>query len=805
MLTNYWKIAWRHLLKDRQFTVLNLIGLATGLACILLIGLWIYDETHIDHFNAKGDRIYQVLKSTPDADGTLVTRETTQGLLASSMAAELPEVEAAVSVFHHNASAKGIIAAGEQRLKAELLFADKDFFRIFSYPILEGNKEHPLSDEDGVLLSDKLARKLFNTTEGLVGKTISWNAGDSFDGVYSIRGVYTAPPSNASDQFDLVFTYALFTRKMAGTMGDISFWGSNSIKTYLLLKPGVDARVFNEKVKDYTRKKIATLYARNADLLKYEGTLLLQRYSDKYLHNHYENGAPVGGRIEYVRLFSLIAGFILLIACINFMNLSTAKSASRIKEIGVQKMLGAGRGRLIGQYLGESILLAFGAMILALLLSRLLLPAFQTITGKDLHLPAGIGFFMSLFGIVLFTGLLAGAYPALYLSGFRSSMVLKSGMVGSSGKTWVRKGLVVFQFTLSTLLIVSVWVIYQQMQLVQNKNLGYDKDNTISFTGEGKLQKDLGGFLTVLRNIPGVRNASDMDGNMTVQYSQAGGGISWEGRTLTDGIEFTGLDMDYGMMDLLGLRMIKGRGFSPAFGTDSTSVIFNETAIAAMRLKDPVGKTVSLWGKPRTIIGVVRDFQFGSLYKKVAPFFLRYSPGNNTIYVRIEAGKTRETLARIAQFYGRFNDGLPFEYTFMDEDYKALYNAEQTVAMLSRYFAGLAILISCLGLFGLVAFAAQKRQKEVGIRKVVGASVSNIVFLLSKDFLRLVSLSLVIAFPVAWWVLNHWLEGFAYRVSIGPVVFLLTGGLIFLIAMLTISLQSIRAALANPVDSLRTE
>ncbi|HEY6901965.1 MAG TPA: ABC transporter permease [Puia sp.] len=805
MLTNYWKIAWRHLLKDRQFTVLNLIGLATGLACVLLIGLWIYDETHIDHFNLKSDRLYQVLKSSPDAGGTLVTRETTQGLLASSLAAEMPEVESAVSVFQRKASAMGVITAGEQRLKAQLLFADKDFFRIFSYPILDGNREHSLADENGVLISDQLARKLFNTTDGLIGKTISWNAGDKFDGVYHISGIFMAPPANATDQFDLVFTYALFARKMAGQRGDISYWGSNSIKTYLLLKPGVDVQAFNEKIKDYTQKKIAVLYSTRKEMQKYEGTLLLQRYEDKYLHNHYENGAPTGGRIEYVRLFSLIAGFILLIACINFMNLSTAKSASRIKEIGVQKMLGAGRSRLIGQYLGESILLAFFALLLALVLARLLLPAFQTITGKHLHLPLSGSFVLSLLGIVLFTGLLAGSYPALYLSGFRSSMVLKSGMVGSSSKTLVRKGLVVFQFTLSTLLIVSVLVIYQQMQLVQNSNLGYNKDNTISFTSDGNLQKDLNGFLAGLRNIPGVRNASDMDGNMTGQYSHAGGGISWEGKTSTDGTEFTGLHMDHGMMDLLGLEMKQGRAFSSAFGTDTTAVIFNETAIAAMNLKDPIGKTVSLWGEPKTIIGVVKDFQYGSLYNKISPFFLVYVPNNKTIYVRIEAGRTKETLARISQFYGQFNKGLPFEFTFMDEDYRALYNAEQTVAVLSRYFAGLAILISCLGLFGLVAFAAQKRQKEMGIRKVVGASVGNIVFLLSRDFLVLVGFALLIAFPVAWWMLNRWLEGFAYRVSMGPMVFLLTGGLILLIALVTISLQSVRAALVNPVDSLRSE
>jgi putative ABC transport system permease protein len=802
MTNNFFKSIRRRLMRDRQSTLLNLIGLASGLACAFMIYLWVSDERSVDKFNEKDSRLYLVIKNSPNDDGTVFTSEHTQGLLASSMIGAFSEVEDAVSVRIEKDL--GVISYGDKMIKAKPQFADKDFFNLFSYRLLAGNKAAPLANPSGVLISDRLAKTLFNTTDNIIGKTIIWDHNDEFNGSYVISGVYEAPPANATDQFDLLFSYALFTAKESGGMGDISYWGSNSIHTYLLLKKGTDIRQFNGKIKDFTRKKIQALFG-NGEMLKYEGSIFLQRYSDRYLYNRFANGQQDGGRIEYVQLFTVIGLFILLIASINFMNLSTARATTRMKEVGIRKVIGANRLSLLGQYLGESVLMAALSLAVALLLVRLLLPAFNQLTGKDTGLHFTPGFILALVSITGITGILAGSYPAWYLSGFKPILVLKGKLSNTTGESWVRKGLVVFQFTISVVLIVSVLVVYKQLDLIQTRNLGYNKDNILHFASEGKLAQELPAFLAEAKNLPGVIGASTMDGNMTGSYSQGGGGIGWEGKTPETGVQFEGLDMDYGMMGMLGLQMKEGRAFSTQFPSDSNAIIFNETAIAAMKLRHPIGQTVTTWGKKKTIIGVVKDFQFHSMYKKVTPFFLRCQPGNGNIFVKIKGGAERETLAGLSQLYKQFNHGLPFEYAFLDDDYQALYASEKRVSVLSRYFAGIAILISCLGLFGLAAFTAQKRKKEMGIRKVVGAGTPAIALLLSKEFFGLVSLALLIGFPLAGWMMHRWLESFAYRVHLDIAIFAVAAIAVILVTLLTVSWHSIRAAMANPVKVLRSE
>ena len=798
MLSNFFKITWRNLMKDRQFTLLNLIGLSIGLACTLLIYFWVQDELSVDKFNAKDSRLFVVMKTSPNSDGTIGMYGSTQGLLAKSMAAELPEVEHAVAVRTEDI---GVISSSDKHIKAKPQFVEKDFFKIFSYPIIEGNETRAFSDVYGMMISDRLALKLFNTTKGIIGNRVEWNGGSQFDGSYTVSGVFAAPPSNATDQFDILFPFDLFLTKEAE---DVAFWGSNGVYTYITLKKGTDATQFNRKIRDFTKTKIKTLY-KNDGLLKWEGDLFIQRYSDRYLYNHYENGVQSGGRIEYVKLFSIIAVFILLIACINFMNLSTAKASKRIKEVGIRKTMGASRRSLVLQYMGESMIMACTSLLIALMLVSLFLPAFKLITGKEIGFQFSTGLILSMIGIAFVTGIVAGSYPALYLSGFRPALVLKGNLNTSTGESWVRKGLVVFQFAISIVLIVAVMVVYKQMNLIQTTNLGYTRDNIIRFSNEGKLHKDLETFLVSVKHIPGIVNASSMDGNMTGSYSQGGSGINWEGKNPHEGIEFEGLIMNYGMMELLAMQMKEGRMFSTTFGSDSASVIFNETAIAAMKLKNPVGKIVTVWGKKKQIIGIVKDFHFESLYKKVVPFFLNCKQNNSNIFVKIKGGMERETIARLENVYKQFNQGLPFDYKFLDDDYQALYASEQRVSVLSRYFAAVAIIVSCLGLFGLSAFTAQKRQKEIGIRKVVGASAPGLVALLSKDFLKLALVAIFIAFPAAWWAMNLWLESFAYRVHIGATIFITAGIATLLITLLTISFQSIKAATANPVNSLRSQ
>ncbi|MEO8110887.1 MAG: FtsX-like permease family protein [Ginsengibacter sp.] len=801
MFKNYFKVAWRNLIKDKQFSFLNLIGLSTGLACALLIYLWVSDELSIDKFNKDDSRLYQVLKKNEDGTGGIRVGETTQGLLAESMAKELPEI-AFATCFRKERDA-GIISFGDKRIKAMPAFAGKDFLNVFSYTLINAGTK-ALPDISGIMLSDKTALKLFNTTDA-VGKTVEFNFENNvdFSGRYKVAGIYKAPPSNATDQFDVLLPFDLYAKRNAGGMGDVTFWGSNMVSTYVLLKPGTNAMAFNNKIKDFSKAKIKALYAGN-DISKYEGDLFIQKYSDRYLYNNFVNGVQSGGRIEYVKLFSIIAIFILLIACINFMNLSTAKASRRMKEVGIKKVVGASRSSLVFQYIGESMLMAFASLVIALLIVVLLLPAFKQITGKEISLQLNAGLIISIITITFITGLISGSYPALYLSGFKPISILKGKLNTSAGEIWVRKGLVVFQFCISVILIVSVLVIYQQMKLIQTTNLGYNKDNIIRFSNDGSLKENYSSFIAELKNIPGVVNASGVDGDLMGHYSHAGGGVNWEGKDPNLHVEYYGNTADNDFFETMNLQMAEGRTFSKKFA-DSSSVIFNQSAIAAMGLKNPVGKTVSMWGEKKQIVGVVKDYHFESLYKKIGPAFFTYSQDNSTTIAKLTAGTEQRTLAGIKALYNKYNLGLDFNYAFLDDDYNKLYASEQRVAVLSKYFGGIAILISCLGLFGLAAFTAQRRQKEIGIRKVIGASVSNIVTMLSKDFLVLVCVALLIAIPISWWAANEWLQSFAYRISVSPAVFVITGVSVIVVTVLTISFQAIKAAIANPVKSLRTE
>jgi putative ABC transport system permease protein len=800
MFKNYVKFAWRNLLKDRQFSLLNLIGLSTGLACAFLILLWISDERSVDNFQKNGDRLYQVMENSPITDGGVSTMEHTPDLLGRALVREVPEIEDAVTIKFpdEDDNPKGILSVGEASLKARELFVTPNFFTVFSFRLLDGNKDQVFSDKHNVLLSDETAMKLFHSTKDVIGKTIIWDRGSgaskAFNGKYTVSGIFEAPSSNSSIQFDLLFPHELY---VANTSDDIN-WQSNSPDTYVLLKKGVDVRQLRNKIKDFIKSR----YKPGSEDLKWTGTLFLQRFTDKYLHNHYENGEVAGGRIAYVQLFSIIALFILVIACINFMNLATAKASQRIKEVGIKKVIGASRASLIFQFLSESMLMTLGSLVFAILIVFALLPGFRELTGKELRMDLESGLLVALAGIALFTGLLAGSYPALYLSGFRPARALKGRLHAAAGESWIRKGLVIFQFAISMVLIVSVGIVYKQMELIQTRNLGYNKDNIIHFANEGKLEQNQQAFLAELRAVPGVVSASDMEGDMLGNHS-GGGGIDWPGKTQR--IEFSGLYVDYDFMETMGLRMKEGRMFSRKFDSDSSSIIFNETAIAAMRLKDPLGKIVKLWGRRAQIIGVVKDFHYESLYNKVGPFFLGFRKNVSNNLVKIKAGMEKETLLQVEKLYKTFNPGLPFEYNFLDEDYKELYASEQRVAILSRWFAGIAVIISCLGLFGLATFTAQKRQKEIGIRKIVGASIRQIVILLSTGFLKLVFIAVFVAFPIAWWTMAFWLSTFAYRVQMGPGIFLMAAGVMLFITLLTISFQAIRAAIENPVKSLAAD
>ncbi len=792
MFKNYFKIAWRNLIKDRQFTFLNLVGLSTGLACALLIWLWINDELNMDKYNDNDQQLYQVMQNIKH-DRIIETTENTAGLLSNALAAEMPEVEHAATVVPPSwFSNEGIVSFGNTRLKAGGQFISKDYFNIFNCPFLAGDKSRVTADKHSIAISDELSNKLFHTTQNVVGKTIDWNLNE-FNGSYLITGIFKKNPRNATERFDMLFNFDLFAEKRPFILQ----WGNSDPRTYIVLKKTANIDRFNAKIKYF-------LDSKQKDS---GGTLFVRRFSDQYLYAQYKDGVQTGGRIEYVRLFSIIAIFLLVIACINFMNLSTAKASHRIKEVGIKKVVGAGRTTLILQYLGESVLMSFLSLILAIILIIVLLPAFNSITGKELTLSFSPQLILTVICITLITGLIAGSYPALYISGFKPALVLKGKLKTSIGELWVRKGLVVFQFTLSVVSIIAVITVYRQINYIQSKNLGYNRDNIIDFTiplaMDSVSLSNAVSFVNELRNIPGVVSAGSHAHNLTGDH----GGISgfeWPGKDPSKDISFANLEMGNGFLETVGIKIKEGRYFSNNANAQH-EIIFNESAIKSMGLKDPVGKTIKFWGMERQIVGVTEDFNFESLYETVKPCFFQMFPIAPNIVVKIKAGTEKQTIAQIQKAYTSFNKGLLFDYKFLDEEYQALYTSENRVAVLSKYFAGLAILISCLGLFGLAAFTAQRRQKEIGIRKVVGASVSSVVILLSKDFLKLVIIAALIAFPLVWWAMNDWLNSFAYHIQISADIFLIAGLSIILITLLTISFQSIKAAIANPVKSLRTE
>ena len=792
MFKNYFKIAWRNLIKDKQFTLLNLIGLSTGLASTLMIWLWVSDELNMDKYNRNDAQLYQVMQNIKQDNG-IETTENTAGLLANALATEMPEVERATTVVPASwFSTKGVIAFGNTRLQTGGQFISKDYFNIFSCDFLQGDKNKISTDKHSIAISDELAMKLFHSTENAVGKTIDWNLNE-FDGSYLITGVYKKNPTNASERFDVLFNFDLFVEKRPGML----HWGNSDPRTYIVLKKGTDIARFNKKIKDFVESK-----EKNSGK-----TLFVRKFSDQYLYGQYKEGVLAGGRIEYVRLFTIIAIFLMVIACINFMNLSTAKAAGRIKEVGIKKVVGAGRGTLVFQYLGESVLMSFLSLIFAIVLIALLLPAFNSITGKGLALHFGWKLILSVIGITVLTGLIAGSYPALYISAFKPAFILKGKLKNSAGELWIRKGLVVFQFALSVVAIVAVLTVYRQINFIQTKNLGYNRDNVIDFSiplaNDSVSVNNASSFVNEIRNITGVVSAGSHSHNLLGDHGGIGG-FEWPGKDPSKDMTFANLEIGNGFLQTFGIKIKEGHNFSEN-ANENDEIIFNESAIKAMGLKDPVGKKVRYWGMQPTIVGVASDFNFESLYETVKPCFFRVFPIGPNIAVRIKAGTEKQTISQIQKVYASFNKGLPFDYRFLDEQYQALYTSENRVAVLSKYFAGLAILISCLGLFGLAAFTAQKRQKEIGIRKVIGASVSNVVVMLSKDFLKLVIVAAIIAFPIVWWVMNNWLNNFAYHIQLGVGLFFIAAFTIIFITLSTISFQAIKAAVANPVKSLRTE
>lgn len=787
MLRHNLLLIYRNFKRFKTTFFINLIGLSTGLACTLLIYLWVQDELRMDKFHKLDARLFQLMEHQQHS-GTVRVTDSTPWLLADALEQEMPEIEHAVVATPTYWFSRQTLSVDDNPVKADGKYASEDFFEIFSFELVAGNKENVLDEKNSIVISEGLAQKLFNTTADILGKTVVYQQKQLF----KVSGVFATLPSNSSEYFDFVLPYRLLT----DAYPDVVDWRSSGPQTFVLLKDGANIADFQKKISNFISTKCEDKHR----------TLLMPKYSDQYLHGSYaENGVQSGGRIEYVVLFSLVAVFILIIACINFMNLSTAKAARRIKEVGIKKVAGARRRTLVVQYLAESMFMTVLAVAVAVLMVDVFLPQFNQITDKNLVLHFDRQLAISIVAVILFTGITSGSYPALYLSGFSPAAVLKGKLNASFGELWARKGLVVFQFTLSVILIVSVLVVYRQIEFVQSKNLGYDKDNVIYFPNEGKIKAGLDAFLTELNKIPGVVKAS------SIAQSMIGGGntteISWEGKDPQQIIPFAVRPVNYDIIEMLDLKIVEGRSFSREHSTDTSAVIFNEAGIKAMGIKDPVGQEISMSnGMKLKIIGVVKNFHYESLHSDVAPLFFGLKPQyTETIIVKIAAGKQVETLRSIEKFYRQFNPGFIFDYRFLDTDYQALYGDEIRVSILSRYFAGIAIVISCLGLFGLAAFTAERRRKEIGIRKVLGSSEMKIVYLLSSDFSKLVVVSALIALPFSYLLTRQWLDTFVFRITLAWWYFAAAGMLALFIALVTVGTQAVRAAKVNPTQCLRDE
>ncbi|MCF0073907.1 ABC transporter permease [Dyadobacter sp. CY261] len=791
MLKNYFTSAWRHFLKDRQFSMLNVIGLSTGLVCTLLIYLWVTDELAFDKFHASDSRLYQIMIHEKGGD-KLVTSEGTGGILKDVLTSDMPEIELAVCTTPPVWFQKFSLSREGRTISAAGNFVSADYLQAFSFPLIKGNPKSVLTDKNSVAISEQMAVRLFGSSEKAMNQVVEWKW-QAFSKKCQVSGVFRDIPTNSSEQSELLIPLSAWDDILPGGMPNTA---SGPFHNYIVLRPGSDVHLLEQKLANYAKKHFNDT----------NSTLFIRKYSDGYLYGKYENGVQSGGRIEYVKLFAAIAAFVLLIACINFMNLSTAKASVRVKEVGVKKALGAGRLTLIFQFLGESMLMSMLTLIVALSIVWLLLPQFNALTGKELTLHFSPRFIAALTIIMLLTGMLAGSYPALYLSRFNPALTLKGIVRHGIGELWVRKGLVVFQFAVSVIFVISVIVFYKQVDFVQTKNPGYEKDNIVYFEMEGRAAAQREAFLERLRALPGVLNASSIQQKIILPAFLPSSGVRWDGKNEKDEIRFHRMPVNYGLTETLNIRTVAGRSFSKDFGSDTASVVLNETAVRQMGIKAPIGKEIMIGGRARRIVGVVQDFHFNSLHEAIKPFIFVFSPEETMLAtVKIQPGQQPATLARIQDFYTDFNPGYAFDYQFLDRDYQVQYASEQLAAQLARYFAALAILISCLGLFGLAAFTAERRKKEIGVRKVLGATTGSVVAMLSREFLMLVIVAIAIACPLAWWLTKSWLDHFAYHVSISIAIFAGAGLAMIVITLATVSFQSLRAALTNPTQSLKSE
>ncbi|GAA4300285.1 ABC transporter permease [Compostibacter hankyongensis] len=791
MFGNYLKTAWRSLRRSKSFSFINIGGLAIGMAATVFILLWVRNELTFDRYYPDTDRLYQVF-NRQTSNGETHAWSSSPGPMAPALKSDYPEVEGAVRTM----GAGFLLEAQDKKLKAGGMFVDPGFISMFSFPMTAGKAGLALDNIDHIVITETLAKKLFGNGTA-VGQRIRLANRDDF----MVSGVLKDLPSNTRFQFEYLLPWS-YSEKIYGKEDS---WTANNVRTYVLLKKGASLEQLSRKIKDITVTR--------GGLKGVQLTQFLYPARRWHLYEKEENGQMVGGTIEKVKLFCIIAGFILLIACINFMNLSTARSEKRAREVGIRKVAGAPKSVLIVQFMTEGLLLSGIAGVIAFLLVWFLLPAYNKLLGMRLSLNmGGAGFLVSLLGLILVTGLLAGSYPAFFLSSFSPTKVLKGTFRGTGKLITPRKALVVVQFTFAIALIVSTGIVYRQIKYVQDRDAGYDRDQLLYSSLEGKSGQNFELIKRDLLSSGSVTSVTKSMGPVT-DWTSNMWGYEWNGSTREEAqLSFDVFSTDADFARTMGTKIIKGRDIDVhSYPTDSTAILLNETAVKVMHLKDPIGQTVKRIGEENWhVVGVVKDFIVGSPYDDIPPMIIMGPSSEwswfNAMHYRLNPSRpVKENLSEIERIFKKYNPEYPFEYHFTDESYAAKFRTEQTTGALAILFSVLAIFISCLGLFGLAAYMAETRIKEIGVRKVLGASVANITVLLSRDFLKLVLVSIIIASPVAWWVMHQWLQSFTYREQISLWIFIVSGAAAITIALATVGFQSVKAATANPVKSLRAE
>ena len=791
MLKNYLKTTFRNLWKNRTYSFLNIFGLAIGITCAALIFLWVEDETTFNHNFANRDYIYHVMQNEKN-DGKINTNGSTPGPLAQAMKEEIPGIKNAGRLSW---AMDELVVLGDKSIKQNGVYADPSILSMLTLPFIHGDAVSAFRQLQSIVISETLSKKFFGD-DNPIGKVVKMNINGAYsvDGLFTVTGVYKDFPQNSSYKFDWISPYLAWENKNPW----LKPWNNDLSETLVQLSPTTDPATVNKKLEHYLAAKSSGNTAQ----------CILFSMNDWNLRNHFENGKIDGGNIKYVHLFTLIAVIILLIACINFMNLATARSEQRAKEVGVLKVMGAGKSGLIGKFIGESLVMSFLAVLLAVAMVFLLMPSYNTLVQKQLSVDIlkPIHLF-SLIGIGIIAGLIAGSYPAFYLSSFNPISVLK-GMKIKSGAAvvFIRKGLVITQFSISIILIISTTIIYQQVQHIKNRDIGYNKDNIITMDLRGTMKDHFEAIKEKLVSTGYVENAATSLHDALHVYSY-GSYFNWQGKDPNNKTSVHSNVVSTGYVSTMGMKVISGRDFYSQPGLDTSNIIINESMAKLMGKAGKVGSIVTSSPYTMLVVGIIKDFVYNNVYGQGEP--LVFFPGTysaTVLTIRFKQNvNLAQALGKTEDVMKTENPGYPFEYSFLDEEFNKFFETETLIGKLAGVFSVLAIFISCLGLFGLAAYTAERRTKEIGIRKVLGASIQGLAGLLSKEFVQLVALSCIIAFPVAWWAMHSWLQDYEYRTTIQWWVFATAGVTALAIALVTVSFQAIKAALANPIKALRSE